>query len=181
MLDTTWFVLRQYVTAFLVAEAQNTSFPLAFALGAVEACELYPTFYDVSRNRFCIELSDFIIESDHSSGLRKFCETNHILQRLYLGHFWASLKDRAFAVYVTLLVKNPTRHEFERLCQADCAPLTNTVNPIPDTGEKRARRDLRKLVWLFFMNQDRSEAFIWGTRNEDGRSRYNRRSQKVCR
>jgi hypothetical protein len=41
MLDTTWDIMRLYITAYLVAISRNTAIPLGFAFGAVEDCELY--------------------------------------------------------------------------------------------------------------------------------------------
>jgi hypothetical protein len=41
MLDMTWHVLRQYVTAIIMAAYCNVSVPLGFVFGAAEVVELY--------------------------------------------------------------------------------------------------------------------------------------------
>jgi hypothetical protein len=44
MTDTTWSVMRQYVTAFMIAIAYKIEIPLAFAFGPVETHKLYKKF-----------------------------------------------------------------------------------------------------------------------------------------
>jgi hypothetical protein len=82
LLDTTWSVMQNYVTAILVGVAYNTAVPLSFAFGAVEAFELYEIFFNIFRSVYDIDLADFKVESDQGSGLKKYCETHQIVHRL---------------------------------------------------------------------------------------------------
>jgi hypothetical protein len=47
LMDTTWPVLTQYVTLFLVIISRNMAIPLAFAFGRAENCEMYDSFWSV--------------------------------------------------------------------------------------------------------------------------------------
>jgi hypothetical protein len=89
MLDTTWSVLRQYVTAIMVAVSRNTAIPLAVAFGHVEDFELYDQFWVIFHEQFGIDLSSFIVLSDQGSVLRKFAHEHHFVHRLCLRHFLA--------------------------------------------------------------------------------------------
>jgi hypothetical protein len=64
MTDTTWNVMRQYVTAFLVA------IPLAFAFGPAETAGLYESFYEMFRI-YNVNLRTFVMQSDHGIALKK--------------------------------------------------------------------------------------------------------------
>jgi hypothetical protein len=45
MIDTTWSIMSDYVTAIMVAISHNTALPLAFSFGPVEDAEIDDTFY----------------------------------------------------------------------------------------------------------------------------------------
>jgi hypothetical protein len=144
IMDTTWTVLRQFVTAIIVAVSHNTAIPLAFAFGPIECSELYEHFWTVFNEKFHINLADFIFESDQGSGLRKFCKEHGIRQRLCLRHYLASLKDRMFAVYVNYLVKATTVEEFQLLRQAFLLPLSEAIKACGPRGLERARAQFAK-------------------------------------
>jgi hypothetical protein len=111
MLDTTWAIMAQYVTAILVAIAYNTAIPLGFSFGPVEDSNLYDIFFNVFRGKG-VDLSNFRLMSDQGSGLCKFAKVHNFIQRFCLRHFLASLKDHMFACYVHYLVKAKTGAEF---------------------------------------------------------------------
>jgi hypothetical protein len=100
MLDMTFSVMRNYMTAILVAVSHNTAIPLAFAFGPVESFELYEFLSRTFKTRDQISLSEFTVESDQGSSLQKFYSIHHIRHRFCLRHFLASLKDRLFACSV---------------------------------------------------------------------------------
>jgi hypothetical protein len=144
MMDTTWSIMRQYVTAICIAVAYNTAIPLAFSFGRVEDSGLYNIFWDAFSNRFYIDLSGFRIESDQGSGLAKFAREHTITQRYCLRHFLATLKDRVFSVYVHYLVKARTEMEFAALCDSYRIPLHNAIGAVGSTGLKRAKQEFGK-------------------------------------
>jgi hypothetical protein len=149
MLDTTWAIMQNYVTAILVAIAFNTAVPLAIAFGPIESFELYEKFYQVFKSKYNIDLAIFKVESDQGSGLKKFCETHRIVHRFCLRHFLASLTDRIFSCYVEYLVKSVTQAEFDMLRVAFCKPLEEAINTGPDPNARlvRARHEFSKSVW----------------------------------
>jgi hypothetical protein len=153
MMDTTWSVMSQYVTAFMVAVAYNTAIPLGFAFGPIETHNLYKNFYTMFKDRFQIDLSSFIIESDQGSGLKKFCDTYQILQRICLKHFLTTLNDHVFGVYVSYLVKAVSHDEFSALCEAYCVPLTEALQRTEHKkGLKRATKEFAKAGLAFLYN-----------------------------
>jgi hypothetical protein len=97
MMDTTWSVMRQYVTSILVGVSRNTAIPLGFAFGPAETTELYEQFY-TGFLEHGVNLSEFIIESDQGPALISFCQKHMITQRFCLHHVLRTLKDPVFAV-----------------------------------------------------------------------------------
>jgi hypothetical protein len=145
MLDTTWSVMREYVTAILVAVSHNTAIPLSYAFGPVEDCELYQIFADIFKEpEFGVKLSDFLLESDQGSGLKKYAGMNCIKQRFCLRHFLATLKDRVFGVYVHYLVKTQTMAEFTALRDAYRPQLHEAIARLPMSGLERAQEEFAK-------------------------------------
>jgi hypothetical protein len=74
MLDTTWDVMQNDVTAILVAVSFNIAVSLALAFGSIESFELHDKFYNVFRLIYEIDLSMSKVESDHGSGLKSTVE-----------------------------------------------------------------------------------------------------------
>jgi hypothetical protein len=73
MLDTTWRVLRQYVTAILMAVYRNVGIPHGFAFAVAETVELYQEHYTAFERLFTIDLRRYILESDQGSALCALC------------------------------------------------------------------------------------------------------------
>jgi hypothetical protein len=144
MMDTTWSIMRQYVTAFCIAVAYNTAIPLAFAFGRVEDCELYNLFWDVFLTRYGIDLSKFRLESDQGSGLCKFAREHSITQRYCLRHLLATFKDKIFGVYLHYLIKARTLREFDALREAYRGPLHRAISVLGSHGLKRADKEFSK-------------------------------------
>jgi hypothetical protein len=89
MADTTSSVLRLYVCAILVGVSHNTAVQLGYAFGPTEDCELYQIFADIFEGKFGIKVSEFILESDQGSGLRKFAKGLEATQRfVYFRVTW---------------------------------------------------------------------------------------------
>jgi hypothetical protein len=144
MLDTTWTVLRQYVTALLVAVSRNTAIPLAVAFGHVEDFELYEQFWSVFQEQFGIDLSSFILVSDQGSGLRKFAREQHFTRSLCLRHFLVTLKDRIFSVFVHRIVKVCTEEELEILLNVYREPLHRAIKRAPSDRMRRTQSKFKR-------------------------------------
>jgi hypothetical protein len=144
MLDTTWSVIREYVTAFLVAVSCNTAIPLAFAFGRAETCELYDSFSDVFNDRFGVDLSSYTLESDQGSGLGKFSRSHSFKHRFCLKHFLGTLKDRVFGVYIHFLVKCGAVEQFEILRASYRPQVHQAITQLPENGLKRAQSEFAK-------------------------------------
>jgi hypothetical protein len=144
MMDTTWSIMRQYVTAILIGISHNTAIPLAFSFGPVEDAEIYDTFLTAFRELFEINLAHFILESDQGSGLAKLARAHGMTQRFCLRHFLATLQDHIFSVFVHFLVKARTDSEFSLLCREYPADIQKAIDKLPDTGLQRARKEFRK-------------------------------------
>jgi hypothetical protein len=86
MLDTTWMVMRQYVTSILIAVSRNTATALAYAFGPAETVNQYNLIF-TAFSQYGISLSTFILESDQGSSLTLFAKTHNITQRFCLHHF----------------------------------------------------------------------------------------------
>jgi hypothetical protein len=144
MSDTTWSVLRQYVTAFLVVVSRNTAIPLAFAFGRSETCELYDISHGIFQDRFHVDLSLFTLESDQGSGLGKYARSHAFKHRYCPRHFLVTLKDRVFGVFVHFLVKTGTSEQFEILREIYRSQVHDAINRLPETGLKRAQQEFGK-------------------------------------
>jgi hypothetical protein len=83
LLDTTWRVLRQYMTAILMAVDDcrwlsmavdgNVGVPLGIAFGTAETVALYEQFYTALDQFFQLDLSQYIMESDQGPALCALC------------------------------------------------------------------------------------------------------------
>jgi hypothetical protein len=146
MLDTTWHVIRQYVTAILMAVFRNVGIPLAFAFGAAETLELYEPLYGLFVELFGIDLGQYIMESDQGAALRALCHRHDQRQLICLRHFLLSLKLKEFSLPVGNLVKCRTGDEFADL-------RTMYENEFRDVRDARRRqllaRTLRKAGLAF--------------------------------
>jgi hypothetical protein len=69
MLETTWKVIRKYVTMIIIAGYRNMGIPLGFTFGAAESVELYEQHFGAFNHLFEINLSHYILESDEGSAL----------------------------------------------------------------------------------------------------------------
>jgi hypothetical protein len=144
MMDTTWSIMRQYVTAIMVAVSNNTAVPLAFAFGRVEDSGLYQMFFSIFYEIFQIDLSDYILETDQGSALVKFARDHAFRQRFCLRHFIANLKDHTFAVFVYHLIKTRTETEFRTLAEGQRPQLHQLIQGMGDDGLSRANKEFKK-------------------------------------
>jgi hypothetical protein len=63
-MDTTWSIMRDYVTAYCVVISRNIAIPISFAFGLVEDYGLDHNFWMVFSERFGVDLTKFALESD---------------------------------------------------------------------------------------------------------------------
>jgi hypothetical protein len=103
-MDTTWKVLRLYVTSIFMCSICNVGILVAIAFGSTETKELYQIFYDTLMSAFHIDLSVFIVESDQGSALKLICQSHHGTYLVCLRHLLVSLKTREFSCELGNLV-----------------------------------------------------------------------------
>jgi hypothetical protein len=144
MLDTTWSVLRQYVTAIMIAVSRNTAIRLDVAFGRVENFELYEMFWSIFEREFGRGLSSLILVFDLGSGLWKFARRHDFRQRICLGHFLAALKGDTFSVFVHYLVKVCTDYELEMRLIVYRGPLHAAIQRDPSDGSRRGQSEFAK-------------------------------------
>jgi hypothetical protein len=113
MMHAIWSVIRDYVTAMIIAVSRNTAIPLALPFGSIEDSDLYEMFWSMFSTQFGIELSSFVLVSDQGVDLRKFARRHGFTHRFCLRHFLASLKDRIFSIFVHHAVKTHTELELQ--------------------------------------------------------------------
>jgi hypothetical protein len=148
MMDTTWTVIRLYVTSILVAISRNTAIPLAFTFGPSETSELYRHFYQTFQKRYGISIGQFIVESDQGSALKAICRENGNPHRVCLRHFLARLKNPYFSVYVAELVRARTEGEFNMIRKSYFPFLQSAIKGKPDS-KYAAEREFRKAGLAF--------------------------------
>jgi hypothetical protein len=73
---TTWHVLRQYVTALVMAVYCNVGVPVGFSFGVAETVELCQQQYTAFAELFAIDMRQYVIKSDQDSALRALCARN---------------------------------------------------------------------------------------------------------
>jgi hypothetical protein len=88
MLDTTWMVIREYVTSILMGVYRNVGIPLGFAFSLGETTELYEQHYRAFADLFGLDLSQYILESDQGAALCAICAAKHQTQLFRLRHFF---------------------------------------------------------------------------------------------
>jgi hypothetical protein len=64
LLDTRWKGFRGHVTTFLMAVDHNVGIPIGLAFGIAETADLYEQLYSAFSQRFGLDLSRYILESD---------------------------------------------------------------------------------------------------------------------
>jgi hypothetical protein len=144
MMDTTWSVMKDYVTAFLVGVSHNTAIPLAFAFGSIEDSNLYDCFFNFFYDKYQINLAQFILESDQGAGLRKFASIHNFTHRFCLRHFLATIKDRIFGAYIHYLVKTRTEAEFNSLREMYRSLIHEVLQRLQMPGWNRALKEFGK-------------------------------------
>jgi hypothetical protein len=156
MLDTTWHVLRQYVTSLLMAVYRNVAVPLGFTFGVAETVDLYNQHYGAFAQLFGFELQKYILKSDQGSTLSPFCQLKEQRQLFCLRHFLLSLKRKEFNLAAGNLGKCRTEDEFVALrsmYEGKFAPVTG-FDPEPPR-RKLLLRTLKK-AGLTYREGDRS-------------------------
>jgi hypothetical protein len=143
IMDTTWTVMRLYVTAILVAISRNTAIPLAFSFGASETTELYRNFYQLFQKRYGISIGKWIVESDQGPALKAICKENGNPHRICLRHFLARLKHPYFSVCVAEFVRARTEGEFNMIRESYFKFLQAAIQGNPDMRHA-AERESRK-------------------------------------
>jgi hypothetical protein len=114
ILDTTFKVMNKYHTAILMVVSHNVGLPVAISFGPRESFELYNRFYTVFREEFQIDLTQYVLESDQGSALKKV-GLQHPRHLFCLRHVLKSLhhKGGRFAVPVGNLISARSRKELE--------------------------------------------------------------------
>jgi hypothetical protein len=97
VLDTTWKVIRKYVTTIMMAVYRNVEDPLRFAFGAAETIELYEQHFGAFSHLFGIDFSHYILKSDQGSALCLLCTSKEQAQLFCLLHFLLFLKQKEFS------------------------------------------------------------------------------------
>jgi hypothetical protein len=127
VLDTTWTLMRECVTAFFMAVFCNVGIPIAFAWGPAETRELYKMFDGSFQNLFQINLSNFVLESEQPTALQSIGSEYQVKRHLIcVGHFLTCLKTKKHSFEVENLGKARTREEFEilkSLCESNLANI----------------------------------------------------------
>ena len=103
IMDTTWKVMKNYVTSILVASSFSVSIPLGFSFGAAETKDLYELLFIYFKSKLDIDLSQYIIESDQGSALRSVCEHYGNEHLACLRHLLVSLRYDEFGFQVANL------------------------------------------------------------------------------
>jgi hypothetical protein len=114
-MDTTWRVLRLYVTSILTVVIGNVGIPIAVSFGPVEDTALYETFYTTLMELFRFDLSTFTVESDQGSALRAICKKYQNPHLACLRHLLVSLGRGTFAFEIGNLVRCRSQVDFDRL------------------------------------------------------------------
>ena len=115
IMDTTWKIMKNYVTSILVASSFNVSIPLGFSFGPAETKELYELLFSFFKSKLDIDLSVYVIESDQGSALRAVCEDHGNEHLACLRHLLVSLKNDEYGYQVGNLVKCHTDFEWDLL------------------------------------------------------------------
>lgn len=71
MLDTTWFVLQNYVTSFPTLIAGNVGIPIGFTFSLIEDSTIYYDFFDIFEDVFSCKITDFIKVTETDQGPAK--------------------------------------------------------------------------------------------------------------
>jgi hypothetical protein len=114
-MDTTWRVLRLYVTSVLTVVIGNVGIPIAVSFGPVEDTALYDTFYTTLMELLGFDLSTFTVESDQGSALRAICKKYQNPHLACLLHLLVSLGRGPFAFEIGNLVRCWSHVDFDRL------------------------------------------------------------------
>jgi hypothetical protein len=160
-MDTTWPVLRLYLIVILMTVPHNTAIPLAFAFGPAEDCTLYDIFADILEKRFGVLLSEFILDSDHGPGLRKFARDHEAMRCFCLVHFLATLEDRTFGHFVAYPVKAYPVEECKLLRRAYRSQVHEAIRRFPLTGLKRARGEFATADLGIIFRPGKQTPSIW--------------------
>jgi hypothetical protein len=115
MLDTTWKIIRKYMTTIIMAVYRNVGIPLGLAFGTAETMELYEQHFGAFNHMFGIDLSHYILEPDQGSALCSLGTSKGQVQLFCLRHFLLSLKQNEFSCQIGNLVKCQTEDKFESL------------------------------------------------------------------
>lgn len=107
ILDTTWSIMENYVTAILMASFLKTSLPLAFSFGNNETKSLYRILLSTVEEQLDIDFAGKIMDSDQGKPLLAVCEEFHMIHLACLKHLLTSLKnfDYVYEVLSWLNVK----------------------------------------------------------------------------
>jgi hypothetical protein len=150
ILDTTFKVMSRYHTAILIAVFHNVGIPLAFSFGPRESFELYDRFYTVFQEEFQIDLTQYILESDQGSALKKV-GARHPRHLFCLRHVLKSLHDKAcgpFGSLVGNLISARSQKEL-RLFLKIYTPDFREVYAQNGTEKGQLARCLKKVGLLF--------------------------------
>jgi hypothetical protein len=115
LMDTTWRVIRLYVTSILTIVIANTGIPIAVSFGPAEDTAIYETFYSTFRSLFQLDLSQYTIESDQGSALRAICTKYGNRHLACLRHLLVNIGYRPFSFEIGNLVRCRSKIDFKNL------------------------------------------------------------------
>ena len=152
IMDTTWSIMENYVTAILMASFLNTSLPLAFCFGNSENKILYRNLLITVQEQLNIDFAGKIMESDQGKSLLTVCEEFHMIHLACFKHLLNSLKNFDFSYEVIQLVRCESEFEFIN-CKNFFAQKFIEICHTNEEQYEKINLALEKVGLLFIDNQ----------------------------
>lgn len=105
ILDTTWTIMDNFVTAILMACFSNTSLPIAFAFGNTENANLYRLLLNTVKDQINIEFTNKFLESDQGKALLVICDEFKMKHLCCIKHLLTNLKNKDYSFEIERLIK----------------------------------------------------------------------------
>jgi hypothetical protein len=149
ILVTTFKVMNKYHTAILMVVSHNVGLPVAISFGPRESFELSNRFDTIFRDAFQIDLTQYVLESDQGSALKKV-GLQHARHLFCLRHVLKSLhhKGGRFAGPVGNLISARLMKELEVFVNTYTLPFIQVYRS--DGPEKAQMIRCLKKVGLVF-------------------------------
>ena len=116
-LDTTWSILKNYVTSIPTLICQNVGIPIGFQIGLHEDTSIYTDFFENFENCFGFRINDYIkiAQSDQGRSLSAAIGERCMQYICCLRHLLVSLGKTKFSSQIGKLVTAPNIREYEKL------------------------------------------------------------------